>query len=176
MEPKKIVIIGPESTGKSTLCQQLADHFGTDWVRECAREWLLKNGIAYTYEDLLSIAKCQLEGEDMTFKALPSEKKYLFIDTDMYVMQVWSEYVFNKCHHWILNRIVDRKYDLYLLCNTDVPWIKDELREYPDLETRKKLFGYYKQLMIDQHVPWVEISGDYEERFQIAISALRSLD
>ena len=60
----------------------------------------------------------------------------------MYVMKVWSEFVFGKCHQWIIDQIVERKYDLYLLCHTDIPWEKDELREYPDLETREKLISY----------------------------------
>ncbi len=59
---------------------------------------------------------------------------------------------------FILDQIVERKYDLYLLCNTDLPWIADELREYPDLESREKLFHIYKDLMVNQSVPWVEIT------------------
>ena len=55
----------------------------------------------------------------------------------MYVMKIWCEFVFGKCHQFILDQIAARKYDLYLLCNIDLPWIKDELREYPDLERRK---------------------------------------
>ncbi|MEI9909616.1 MAG: AAA family ATPase [Bacteroidota bacterium] len=55
----------------------------------------------------------------------------LFIDTDMYVMKVWCEFVFGKCHRFVLDEIVKRNFDLYLLCNTDLPWVKDELREYP---------------------------------------------
>ncbi len=96
----------------------------------------------------------------------------LFIDTDMYVMKVWCEFVFEKCHHWILNRIAERKYDLYLLCNIDLPWVKDELREYPDLESRRVLYHYYKDVMVNQHVPWVDIKGDYDERLQKAIAAV----
>jgi NadR type nicotinamide-nucleotide adenylyltransferase len=172
---KKIVIIGPESTGKSTLSDQLAHHYDTSWVNECAREWLLKNGTEYNYDDLLSIAKCQLDGEDKVVNKLSPEKKFVFIDTDMYVMKVWCEYVFSRCHHWILNQIVERKYDLYLLCNTDVPWVKDELREYPDLDTRRKLFGFYKQAMIDQQVPWIEVSGDYDQRVSTSVAAIDKL-
>ena len=163
---KKIVIIGPESTGKSTLCEQLAAHYKTEWVREYAREYLLINGKEYNYDDLLDIAKGQIAEEELVVGSL------IFIDTDMYVMKVWCEYVFGKCHHWILNRIVERQYDLYLLCNIDLPWVKDELREYPDLKARKKLYRYYKEIMINQHVPWAEISGTYEERLQMAIAVV----
>lgn len=169
---KKIVVIGPESTGKSSLCEQLAQHYQSSWVREYAREYLLNNGKEYQYEDLLSIAKGQLEGEDRIASQQAGDASLLFIDTDMYVIKVWSEYVFGKCDHWILNRIVERQYDLYLLCNTDLPWVKDELREYPDLPTREKLYQHYKEIMINQQVPWVEISGDYDSRLQKAVEAV----
>jgi NadR type nicotinamide-nucleotide adenylyltransferase len=167
---KKIVIIGPESTGKSTLCQQLAEHFHTDWCPEYAREYLLKHGMNYSYDDLLTIAKGQIALEESIVGSPGSS--LLFIDTDMYVMKVWCEFVFGKCHPYILEQITKRKYDLYLLCNVDLPWVKDELREYPDLETREKLYHVYKKLMVNQPVPWVEISGNYEERLQKAIAAV----
>ena len=72
-------------------------------------------------------------------------------------------------------RNVERKYDLYLLCNTDLPWIADELREYPDLESREKLFHIYKDIMVNQSVPWAEIKGDYEERLKKAIEFVDEL-
>ena len=177
---KKIVLIGPESTGKSTLCHQLASHFNTLWVPEHAREYLLKNGTDYTVDDLLIIAKNQLLCEDETITQLSSADHssripLLFIDTDMYVMKVWSEYVFNQCHTEILNGIVNRKYDLYLLCEPDIPWVKDELREYPDLDTRHKLYHHYKDALIHQHTPWIVVSGDYENRFEMAKNAVNQM-
>lgn len=174
---KKIVVIGPESTGKSSLCEQLAKHFKTEWVQEYAREYLLKNGTDYKYEDLFEIAQGQIRNEDVATHNLQliTHNSQLFIDTDFYVIKVWSEFVFNKCDNRILTQIANRKYDLYLLCNTDVPWVKDELREYPDLETREKLFYFYKDAMINQHVPWVEISGDYDQRLKTAIEAVNSI-
>ncbi len=167
---RKIVVIGPESTGKSTLCEALAAHFHTAWCPEYAREYLLAHGKKYTYPDLLTIAKGQLAGEDTT--VLQAKNNLLFIDTDMYVMKVWSEFVFGKCDDWILNQIAQRKYDLYLLCNTDLPWVKDELREYPDLQTRERLYGIYKNIMEQQGIPWADISGNYNERLQKAIEAV----
>lgn len=173
---KKIVIIGPESTGKSTLCTQLAAHYQTLWCPEYARDYLLKHGTNYSFENLLNIAKGQLHLEDSYAAQLgqrPStHHPLLFIDTDMYVMKVWCEFVFDRCHPWILDRIVERKYDLYLLCKPDLPWVKDELREYPDEATRIKLYHYYKDLLVQQSTPWVEISGSYEERLQKAVVAV----
>jgi NadR type nicotinamide-nucleotide adenylyltransferase len=174
---KKIVIIGPESTGKSTLCKQLAAHYNTIWVQEYAREYLLQHGINYTYDDLLTIAKGQLTGEEAAVEKLSStgENRLLFIDTDMYVMKVWCEFVFGNCHQWILDQAAQRKYDLYLLCNTDLPWVKDELREYPDLPTRDKLYHIYKDIMVNQAVPWADISGTDDERLHKAIAAVSGL-
>ena len=179
---KKIAIIGPESTGKSTLCEQLAEHYHTLWCPEYAREYLTKHGMMYTYNDLLTIAQGQVVLEDEYIQLaignwqLASNRIYpLFIDTDMHVMKVWCEFVFGKCHQFILDQIVERKYDLYFLCNVDLPWTADELREYPDLETRQELYEIYKRIMTNQPVPWVEISGGSEERFETAVRTVDSL-
>jgi NadR type nicotinamide-nucleotide adenylyltransferase len=170
---KKIVVTGPESTGKSTLCEQLAANYNTQWVPEYAREYLMNLRRPYTYDDLLIIARGQLQQEDRIAASL--QTPLVFIDTDMYVMKVWCEYVFGKCHSFILDEIVNRKYDLYLLCNTDLPWVADELREYPDLESRERLYHMYKDLMINQTTPWFDISGNYEERLRKAVSVVDGL-
>jgi NadR type nicotinamide-nucleotide adenylyltransferase len=183
---KKIVVIGPESTGKSTLCEQLAAHYGTVWTPEYAREYLLTKGTEYTYADLLVIAKGQLALEDAGVLQLggteetgpeagESSRRILFIDTDLYVMKVWSEFVFGKCDPWILDQIGSRQYDGYLLCKTDIPWTPDALREYPDLETREKLFHIYKDCLVNQSTPWAEIGGQADERLAAAIDAVKRL-
>jgi nicotinamide riboside kinase len=197
-EVKKIVVMGPESTGKSTLCKLLAKHYNTVWCPEFAREYLLANGMNYTYPDLLTIAKGQIKLEDEYIEKINNEwlttngeeasewtmddgqptaahHPLLFVDTDMYVMKVWCEYVFNQCHTFILEKIVERKCSLYLMCDIDLPWVKDELREYPDLKSRKELYEIYKDLLINQTVPWVNISGSYEDRLDIAVKAVDAL-
>jgi len=181
MPLKKIVIIGPESTGKSTLCEQLAAHYHTDWVPEYAREYLMTHGTNYKYEDLMTIAKGQLALEEAYAARLLADdpkdphSKLLFVDTDMYVMKVWSEFVFGKCDPWILEQILLRKYDGYLLCRTDLPWTADELREYPDPVTREKLFHIYKDCLINQDTPWSEISGQADQRLEGAIKIVDKL-
>ncbi|MCS3798178.1 AAA family ATPase [Niastella sp. OAS944] len=172
---KKVVIIGPESTGKSTLSEQLAKHYNTTWVPEYAREYLIEHGTEYTYDDLLTIAKGQVALEESYINRAAPFAKVLFVDTDQYVMKVWCEFVFGKCHQWVLDQITKRKYDLYLLCNIDLPWIHDPLREYPDLAPRLELYEIYKNLLTNQSVPWVEISGNYDERLQKAIQAVNVL-
>lgn len=178
---KKIVVIGPESTGKSTLCGYLADYYKTTWCPEFAREYLLENGTTYTVDDLMIIAKGQLDAEQQHTKTLQSQAdqtgiiKPLIIDTDMYVMKVWAEYVFGTCPTFILDEINKQYYDLYLLCKPDIPWVKDELREYPDEKPRQELFQIYKDILINQQTPWTEISGGFEARNQIAVAAINEV-
>jgi NadR type nicotinamide-nucleotide adenylyltransferase len=189
-------MIGPESTGKSFLCEQLAKHYNTEWCPEYAREFLLTHGTNYSFDDLLTIARGQLNLEDkfesivnskagksahsrLTTHDSPgkasADKRLLFIDTDMYVMKVWCEVVFGKVHPWILEQIPKRKYDLYLLCDVDLPWTQDGLREYPDLETRTKLFQKYQGIMESQSTPWILINGNTEERLLKATTAVDEL-
>ena len=170
---KKIVIIGPESTGKSTLCQQLAEHYKTVWCPEFAREYLINNGKDYTYEDLLNIARGQIQLEDVMLNK--AKNGFYFIDTDMYVMKVWCEVAFNKCHPFILQQIAERDYELHLLCDVDLPWVADELREYPDLQFRKQLFKIYKDLLINSGDRWATISGNNHERLQTAITIINTI-
>jgi nicotinamide riboside kinase len=151
---QKIVVLGPESTGKSTLCAALAAHYQTIWTPEYARQYLSEHGTKYTYDDLLTIAKGQI------------------VDTDMYVMKVWCEYVFNNCHHYILEQINQRSYDLYLLCDIDLPWTADEMREYPDAGPRIELFTLYKELLINQNTPWGIVSGVGAQRTANAIQLI----
>lgn len=179
----KIVTIGPESTGKSTLCSNLANTFDTNWCVEYAREYLLHNGTVYSYDDLLTIAEGQLQKEEEAIKYCIQQhidqqkegRPILFIDTDMYVMKIWCEFVFGKCHPKILHQIVERKYHGYLLCKPDLPWVKDELREYPDLSTREKLYHHYKDLLVHQSTPWFEVVGKDPERWDSTLQWVQHL-
>ena len=182
MKPiQKIVVLGPESTGKSTLCAALASHYQTIWTPEYARQFLSEHGTKYTYDDLLTIAKGQINNEEKSIDLLEQkiqDKKgeattnKLIVDTDMYVMKVWCEYVFNNCHHYILEQINQRNYDLYLLCDIDLPWAADEMREYPDAGPRLELFTIYKELLINQNTPWGIVSGSDVQRTANAIQLI----
>ena len=167
---RKIVIIGPESTGKSTLCQQLAEYYDTVWCPEFAREYLSDKGMDYDFGDLLNIAQGQLELEDLMLEQ--ARNRFYFIDTDMYVMKVWCEVAFQQCHTWILQQISRRKYEFYFLCNTDLPWVADDLREYPDASFRQKLFLMYKDILINSGTMWSEISGTDTQRLQMAVGII----
>jgi NadR type nicotinamide-nucleotide adenylyltransferase len=167
----KVAIIGPESTGKSSLCKSLADYFYTAYVPEFARNYLLTYGKEYTQNDLLKIAEGQTASEKIIEQANAS-KPFLFIDTEMTVMRVWSEFVFNRCDNRILIKAAEQHYDLFLLCNTDLPWEADELREYPDEASRIKLFHYYLDAMVHQNTPFEIIKGQNESRLKQAINTV----
>lgn len=164
--PKKIVIIGPESTGKSTLTAALAAHFGEPWVPEYAREYLERLDRSYQFDDLLSIAKGQLELED---RMLKSANEFLFCDTDLHVLHVWSESKYKKVHPWIQAQIAARKYDLYLLTDIDIPWEPDPQREHPDPEMRTYFFNWYRALLEQNGTPYGIISGNNRERLSRSI-------
>ena len=170
--PKRILILGPESTGKSTLAEKLAKHFAEPWVPEVAREYLEKLDRTYAYEDLLQIGKKQMQLED---ELAMQAQHFLFCDTDLRVIQVWSQHRYGKVDPWVLEEIARRTYDLILLCATDLPWKADPLREHPDLEMRQQFFEIYKQLSQASGFPWVLISGDTAQRLSTAIQEVGSL-
>ncbi len=174
---KKVVVIGPESTGKSTLCRELSAHYNCLWVPEYARTFLHNIGRTYNYNDLLEIAKGQIALEERYIRwAEQDNSKLLFIDTDMYVMKVWCEFVFEKAHTWILQQIAERQYEHIFLMNIDLPWQPDELREYPDPRPREILFQMYLDCMVNQTTPWTIIKGMQRERFKAAVKVIDAME
>lgn len=169
-EIKKVVIIGPECTGKSELSEFLAAEFDTVWVEEYARTYIESLDRSYTPEDLPVIARGQLSRED----ALVSKaNRVLICDTDLYVIKVWSNFKYGYCDPQILESIASRKYDLYLLSYIDIPWVFDPLREHPD--ERGVLFELYHEEMQKQNVPFQIIKGSREERRSLATAAVKNL-
>jgi len=162
-----ISITGPESTGKSTLAEALATHYGTCWVREYAREYLTGLGRPYEFEDIRLIAKEQYRREQQEkAKAL----NFLFCDTDFLVFKIWSEFKYGSADTWITSQVRDHRYDLYLLCDIDLPWVSDPLREHP--HRRKELFDLYLSELTDLQATFEVISGTGQERIHKAISAI----
>ncbi len=164
---KRIAITGPESTGKSFLAEKLAQHYHTMWVPEFARVYLDHLDRNYTYQDILFIAKSQMEIEHaLTERA----KGFLFCDTELIVTKIWCEYKYGKCHQWILENLEKSNYDLYLLLNIDLPWQPDSQREHPD--KRKELFDLYLKELISRELPFEIIDGNSEERLVKAIKII----
>lgn len=164
--PKRILILGPESTGKSTLAEDLANYFDEPWVPEYAREYLEELGRPYSYEDLLTIAKGQIASEDLWAN---QAEEFLFIDTDLRVIYVWSEHKYGKVDSFIAQGIATRKYDLVLVTNTDLPWTPDPLREHPEKEMREHFLEKYLRLAKESGFPYHLISGNRQDRLKKAI-------
>jgi NadR type nicotinamide-nucleotide adenylyltransferase len=165
--PKRIAITGPESTGKSRLTQELADYYRTVYVAEYAREYIEKLKREYTYDDVLEIAKGQLQREN---EAAIKANKLLICDTDFTVTKIWCDYKYKQCHDWISEQFFNHKYDLYLLCNTDLPWEYDPQRENPN--EREELFNIYLQYLKKAGFHYTVINGYGEERLKNAIKAV----
>jgi nicotinamide riboside kinase len=131
----KIIVTGPESSGKTTLCKALSKHFNLPFSKEYAREYLDTLNRDYNQEDLLKIAKGQLKSEQNT----------QLLDTDLITIKIWSKYKYGSCDKWILEQIEKQKSEnrFYLLCKPDIPWKADPLRENPN--DREELFEIYKK-------------------------------
>ncbi|NDE61269.1 MAG: ATPase [Cyclobacteriaceae bacterium] len=170
--PKRILILGPESSGKSTLAEALAQHFQEPWVPEVARQYLQDVNRPYDFEDLLYLGKQQMSWED---ELASKAKSYLFCDTDLRVIQVWSQHRFGKIDPWVQEELERRTYDLILLCAPDLPWQADPLREHPLPEHRERFFQQYLHLTKESGVPYRIISGNAEQRLRDSVEAILAL-
>lgn len=164
----KIAIVGPESSGKSTLAAALADHFDTKYVAECARSYIEQLDRPYTEEDLLYIASGQLAAEKA---ALPYANQFLFCDTNLLVIKIWSQVKYGRVAPGILEKMALTSYPLHLLLAPDIPWESDPQREHPHF--RNELFDMYKLELEQAQVPFHIISG--ENRLEQAIQRCADL-
>lgn len=165
---KKIVVIGPESTGKSTLSADLATHLQCKFVPEYARSYLESRGGKYQFTDLANIAKGQIKSEDQFAQ---EAKELIICDTDLYVLKVWSEHKYQKTDDYILQQIAKRKYDGYILCNIDLPWQYDPLREHPNLESRQYFWNLYYDIVQNSGCNFVIAKGTRTERLNTSLQA-----
>ncbi len=156
---KRIAIVGPESTGKSTLCEYLAKEFNTNWVPEFAREFLSGKSNRYSKQDVLYIAKEQMRIED---KMAETANGILFCDTNLLVIKIWMMIVYGEVDAWVIEEMKKRNYDLHLLCDIDHPWIDDLLREHP--ERREEIQDLYLNELKNTKTNFRLISGLNEER------------
>jgi len=166
----KVAIVGPESTGKSSLSFELAQYFNTKYVPEVARDYLDEMQAPYEESDLLKIAKRQAEAED---KISLQAGNILICDTSLLVIKIWSEVKYNRCDAWILVEEQRRQYDLFLLCNIDLEWVDDPQREHPD--KREFLYNLYRESLNSRAVPFEVISGNGMSRVKMAIEAIEKL-
>ncbi|WP_350286428.1 DUF4301 family protein [uncultured Croceitalea sp.] len=171
----KIVLFGPESTGKTTLAKQLAAHYNTLWVPEYAREYLQdkwdREQKTCEPHDLLPIAVGQMRLENQMSK---QANELLFCDTDLLETKVYSEaYYIGHCDPVLEKYALENSYDLYLLTNIDTPWEADDLRDKPN--ERAKMFAYFKGTLKKYHKKFITLNGDKETRLKTAIAHIEKL-
>lgn len=171
----KVVLFGPESTGKTTLSRQLARHYNSVWVPEYARDYLQEkwNNERKTCEtkDLIPIAIGQMKIEN---KLAQKTNSVLICDTDLLETKVYSEaYYSGTCDPILDKYAVENKYDLYLLTYIDVPWEEDELRDKP--HEREKMFKAFESALIKYNKPYVLLKGSKKQRLDVAVKHIDEL-
>lgn len=171
----KVVLFGPESTGKTTLAQKLARHYNSVWVREYAREYLQNkwNNERKTCEpkDLIEIAQGQIRTEN---ELSQKTNTVLICDTDLLETKVYSEsYYSGICDPTIEKYAIENTYDLYFLTFIDGPWVKDDLRDKPN--GRLESFKFFERALIKYNRPYVILKGSKQERLDTAIKHIDNL-
>lgn len=154
---KKYAFLGPESTGKSTLALELAAKLDGIYVCEMARDYLADIGLNYTCQDIINIARLQIESEKRI-----SENKLIFCDTELITIQIWLDYFHYEVPKWIVDSIHNSDYEVYFLCDIDIPWVADPLRtnKYDRQNIMQRFIDkleFYKKC-------YVLISGNLEKR------------
>lgn len=163
----KIAVVGPESTGKSTISQQLALHYDTVWVPEYARGYCEKLVAECTWEDEINMFRGQLELE----KQLASKANGILIcDTTFITVKIWSDHMFGRTPQEVLDELPIHKYDFYLLMDIDLPWEEDPLRDFPHM--REHFMEVWHKELKALEAKYSLISGSEEERLRNAIWAI----
>jgi NadR type nicotinamide-nucleotide adenylyltransferase len=163
----KIVITGAESTGKSTLSEALSTYFQAKWIPEFSRSYVENLHRNYTCADVEKIARHQIEEE----KDAEEESGLVFFDTWLIITKVWFEFVYGKCPGWIHNYIRESNIDLFLLCDIDIPWVSDPVRENGG-ENRKILQEIYRKQIELYGFRYQVVSGIGDERLKNAITII----
>lgn len=166
---KRIILTGPESTGKSVLTRKLGEFFGMPVIPEIARSYIQNLGRPYNKLDVLEIAKIQVETEREILRQKP---EMLFVDTDLIVTKIWLLHVYKYCPVWIDVELNDNRPFLHLLCYYDLPWVYDPLRENPDI--REYLFDLYRKEIEILGLNYNIVRGLGDERFSNALNFIES--
>jgi NadR type nicotinamide-nucleotide adenylyltransferase len=166
---KKIAIVGPESTGKSTISKLLAEHYNTIYVPEYAREYCSKLTEPCTWQDEINMFRGQLNLEK---QLLPQANEILICDTTFITVKIWSDQIFGKAPQEVLDELPKHPYDFYLLMNIDLPWEHDPLRDFPDL--REHFMEVWHRELQNLNATYEVISGNSAKRLSNAINAIDS--
>lgn len=164
---KRVVLTGSESTGKTTLARQLASHFEAELVPEFVRDFAARKGAPIDFADHGAIARGQMALED---EHIARANALVIQDTDLLSTVVYCDHYFGRCPQWIVETAAERRPDLYLLCEIDVPWMPDGIRDRG--HSREEMQQLFRDAVRDSGVPSVIISGNAEERFRAAVEAI----
>jgi NadR type nicotinamide-nucleotide adenylyltransferase len=173
-ELTRIAIFGPESTGKTLLAQQLAEHFNEPWSPEFVREfWELRDG-KIAASDLGTIALGQIANEDYAFE---QARRVAFCDTELLTCVLWNDLLFpERCPAWVRVEAEQRAklFDLYLFCDTDLPFVPDPQRCFPDEAGRSMCRQLWEQTLKQRNLPFTEIRGVGTARRDLAVAAVEA--
>ena len=171
----RVVVTGSESTGKTTLARELADHFGALWVREQARAYAEQVKRTLNAEDVAHIASAQIQAEDAALRdTLRRGDHWLFFDTDLISTVVYARHYYGSCPQWIEAEAHARKGDLYLLAEIDIPWTPDGIRDRP--ASREVLDHAFREAMTQFKVKTCHVRGLGEHRLASAIKCIASVE
>lgn len=164
---KKICIYGPESTGKTTLAKQLAEHFGTNWIPEYARGWIEKNGFTFGYKDIERFGRGQVRIEK---KASEKANRFLFCDTDSITTSIYSQQYFGKVPPLVEKLAKSNRFDFYLFTEIDLPWKKDKLRDLG--HKRREMRDIFEKALKERKIPFEVVKGKGPERLRAAVRVI----
>ena len=170
--PKIIVITGAESTGKSTLTESLANFYKVPFVKEFAREYIENLNRPYNYQDVIFIAEKQIEQLN---KLKASTEPFIFVDTWLIITKVWLEIVYNKIPDWLEKEIQISNIELFLVCDIDLPWIPDPVRENGG-EKRQMLQNKYIENIKKYNFNYKIVNGKNQARFNNALKYLNPIE
>jgi len=164
----KIAVVGPESTGKSTIAQAIARHFDTVCVPEYAREYCKNLHNEYTLQDEVNMYYGQIALEDTLIPL--AHNNILICDTTILTVKIWCDHLFGDTPQEVKDEIQQRPYDFYLLMDIDLPWEEDPLRDFP--EQRHHFMEVWKSELASLHAKYIVVSGLGDDRLSNALQAI----
>jgi NadR type nicotinamide-nucleotide adenylyltransferase len=170
----RVCLTGPESTGKSTLAQRLAEWAGTEWVPEASRVYAERKAAPLTAGDVGPIALEHVMLADAAAERVRRRGAALLVlDADLLSTVVYARHYYGSAPAWVERAERKRRADLYLLCDVDVPWVADGIRDRPG--NREEMFALFARALARRHAPVVRVRGGWSERWDIARAAVRTL-